>query len=949
MKLTLKKILIPIIAFLLPIASMSQEYYQISGVVENKETKERVVLVAIQILELNRWTTSNMEGEFTFEKVPAGQYTLQASCLGYERYEFPITIQRNISNYTLRISETSLGLEEVTVVARENTSLSSSSKIESVALEHVQPTNLADVMQLVPGQVTLNPDMSGTNQISIRDINTTNDPADNDALGTAIIVDGTPIDNDANMQTLNTTKGGTSQAYSTAGQGVDLRQVATDNIESIEVIRGIPSVQYGDLTTGAVLVKTKAGETPLNAKVKADPNIKQAAVSKGFLLPRDNWGAVNIDFDFTHSYNDLREPAGSYKRLTGQLSYSNTIFKQSKPLSFNAKVGYYNTIDDEKNDPDQLELEKEREKEAGIDVKLYGKWSIQKWWLGNISYNFSGSFKKQDFYNYKLNTTSATPIPTSYTSGEYIAEILPSNYYSELTIEGKPYNYFATINMDSRWKIGKTNSKLLYGVDWRISGNNGEGRQYDLARPPSGAITTRPRAFNDIPANKKLALFAEDELVVPIGTTKLTTQFGIRYNNLLPKGIFSTKGYTTVEPRVNVAYNILKYNKKRTIQEFTLRFGYGETSKTPTMLYMYPDKAYFDKISFNYYPELVVITSKVFDGITNPELKPMTNEKLEIGTEISINGVKFMVTGFKETIRNGFSWDRNFFVMDYRKWNSLGAGYSPVFANSEVTYTDNEESRTLGYETETEFEYFNVPVNNYSVDKKGIEYVINFGKIKQLKSDFMVDGAYYFIKRTSNVLPFYERELSTYQGDYYPYFGAFPGNKGNISQRFNSNFKTTTHIPDLKMIFTFTLQMIWMDKYQYFWEDEAGRSLAYSRGENGEKLYGQYNNADVLYVDPIGFYDMSMQYHEWQDNYSFVAPYSTMVRKHENDYFDQESDPINWQINLKLTKEFGKSAKLSFFANNLLNHQPLVKSAIGGNYNRLNQPAYFGAELVFKF
>ena len=75
------------------------------------------------------------------------------------------------------------------------------------------------------------------------------------------------------------------------------------------------------------------------------------ALSKGLLLPGDKNGAINIDFDYAHAFDDLRLPAKSYKRLTGQLGYSNTLFKTSKPLSINLKFNYYHTIDNEKNDP----------------------------------------------------------------------------------------------------------------------------------------------------------------------------------------------------------------------------------------------------------------------------------------------------------------------------------------------------------------------------------------------------------------------------------------------------------------------------------------------------------------------------------------------------------------------------------------------------------------------
>ena len=61
----------------------------------------------------------------------------------------------------------------------------------------------------------------------------------------------------------------------------------------------------------------------------------------------------------------------------------------------------------------------------------------------------------------------------------------------------------------------------MYGADWRTSGNNGNGRIYDPTKPPSGTLTTRPRAFKDIPVSHSLALFIEDKFTIPIGNAKM--------------------------------------------------------------------------------------------------------------------------------------------------------------------------------------------------------------------------------------------------------------------------------------------------------------------------------------------------------------------------------------------------------------------------------------------
>ena len=109
--------------------------------------------------------------------------------------------------------------------------------------------------------------------------------------------------------------------------------------------------------------------------------------------------------------------------------------------------------------------------------------------LGNISYNMSGNFNKQEYYHYKLSSNnSAAPLPLAYVSGESEGVLLPSQYWSELTIDGKPYNYFANLKFNTSWKIGNIGNSLMYGADWRTSGNNGEGRLYDPTRPPSGAL-----------------------------------------------------------------------------------------------------------------------------------------------------------------------------------------------------------------------------------------------------------------------------------------------------------------------------------------------------------------------------------------------------------------------------------------------------------------------------
>jgi outer membrane receptor protein involved in Fe transport len=106
------------------------------------------------------------------------------------------------------------------------------------------------------------------------------------ALGTSLVLDGVPLSNNANLQTtltiLNSGPAALPQFASSAGRGLDLRQFAADNVESVEVIRGIPSARHGDLTAGAILVTSRAGAQRPELRVRANPLTFEASTVAGW-------------------------------------------------------------------------------------------------------------------------------------------------------------------------------------------------------------------------------------------------------------------------------------------------------------------------------------------------------------------------------------------------------------------------------------------------------------------------------------------------------------------------------------------------------------------------------------------------------------------------------------------------------------------------------------------
>ena len=155
----------------LPVTAQEAEKKVIfEGTILDSKTGETLPVVVIHIKELNMWTTSNLEGAFSFKNIKPGTYTVTASCLGYKDYEMKMVLTKDVTNYKLRLEEVSLAISEVTVTAKSGGKLNSSYSINKTAIEHLQATSLTDIMQLLPGVLTFNPSLTKINQITIRDL-----------------------------------------------------------------------------------------------------------------------------------------------------------------------------------------------------------------------------------------------------------------------------------------------------------------------------------------------------------------------------------------------------------------------------------------------------------------------------------------------------------------------------------------------------------------------------------------------------------------------------------------------------------------------------------------------------------------------------------------------------------------------------------------------------------
>jgi hypothetical protein len=798
-------------------------------------------------------------------------------------------------------------MDEITVLSKNDNGIGTSSIIGNAAIEHVQPTNLADVMQLLPGNLSANPDLRSAQRISIREIGAD----DNSAMGTAIFVDGAPLSNDANLQTYATSK--SDNNFSTvAGSGIDLRQISTDNIESVEVIRGIPSVTFGDLTSGVVLIKTKAGYTPFEVKLKTDPKIKQLTFGKGLSLKsiRSN---VNFNFDYLQSFDDIRTKYQGFNRLTAEVGFSKIFDPQKIPLTYHAKVSYYETIDDFKTDPDAMVAnERILSKDRGLRFNMYGKWSPELKLLTSLDYSFSVSYTHQKSSEEKYRSTSRIQaISTSLTEGENPGVFLPSEQFTGYVVDGKPVSVFGqiTANKFINFQNGITN-KIRYGFDYRLNANYGEGQIYDVANPPFiSTYTARPRKYKDIPALQNYSVYLEDRLFLTLGKTFLDVQAGFRLNNFQSSGMFKSGLGFYAEPRFNAQYSFLSRKNNRFFDKMAVGLGIGKTFKAPPLLYLYPDKAYFDLGALDYYVEnpaynSSIINTRIYET-DNAELKPSENLKMEASLVFKIKKVNGFITVFKENLTNGFEFTSNYLFINFNRYQTenIPTGTKP-------------DPNTLAKIPSIAPVSYRMPVNNQETQKSGVEFGFDFGKINSLYTSFSLDGAWLRTKRIGSTVPYQYQPLSATATPYL-YFGVYPSGESKISERLNTTLRTVTHVPKLRMVFSGTFQMLWYDSYYFPQFDEVPMYLIYADGIT--KLFTP----------------------EMRGNPDFMR----FVNLKNSNYYLKEVMPPLLQSNFRLSKEMTDRMKLSFYVNNIVNYRPEYEYKRSGSFVRRNPSVYFGAEL----
>lgn len=893
--------------------------YAVRLTVTEKGTHEPVVMATCSLDPLGAVTVTDADGKASVGNVPASVYRLKVSYVGYEEYVSNVKVGSDLA-LAVQLTPTSLALQEVVVTARQNASgTSTSSKIGRQAIDHLQAASLADIMQLIPGQVIQNTDLTAQQNLQLRSL--TNNVTS--AFGSSIVVDGVPMSNNGVLSA--------GQFSPTAFTGTDLRQIGADDIDNVEVVRGIPSAEYGDLTSGLVVVHSKAGITPWQVKGKINPELQNYSLGKGFRLPRA--GVFNFNFDYAKAWGDPRQKTRSYGRYNMSLGWG---YDFTRHWHTETKLRMLYARDWSGNDPDAVDDGSYwKNKNLSFSLTHNGRVSVGKPLMRTLSYTLGLTLSQADSHNssYVSVSSGLLPIITALKTGYYSVNWATQSYLATGITESRPGHFFAKATDAFFLKAGNTRQQFKVGMDYQYTWNSGRGfYNADDTRPYRANNNGRPRAFSDVPGIHQFAAYAEDNFTWHLNEVNvLRSQLGMRFTTLQPFGDLATYA---LSPRLNLSFAVTKW--------LDLRGGIGLNSKTPGLDYLYPDKKYDDRVAANYMPQdnpagrLLVYHTQVYEVEKSKDLRNATTTKMELGIDVKLPGNRRLsILAYRDRTPNGFGADTEYFTYRSNVYTTA-SGLIATPGGATVIDYDTPARSDLVFMTTGKIGNTNTTVN------RGVEFDFDLGEIRPLRTSVYFSGAYSETK-TWNTL--YKSKSvpsaylpADYSGNGLSPFKLFYNNYDyDKYRRFVNTLRLVTNIPSLRMVASFTGQVIWQDyRFNY-----------------------------IANVPPVGFIDTNLNYKSITDNMlngyldlngNYYAqkptgihciPIKELAIK-ASDAVPERQKPT-WNLSGRLTKELGKVGGLSLYVNNMLFYEPYLRA--NNNTTTLTQRNTgnfsYGVELYF--
>lgn len=853
-------------------------------------------------------TTADAEGRYHLTGVPAGPQVLRVIRIGYAPARRAIVIpSTGALTVDIAMARSALNLPDISVtadpVSRAKGELGTASVIEREAIKNQTAVSLQGLLELVPGVTLQPPGLDEVQQFGLRSVPISSggggpgsgQPSASQlaSFGTQIVLDGVPVSNNANLQSLGPR--GELSFSTSAGGGIDLRRLPASTIERVEVIRGIPSARFGDLTQGAVLVDTRAGRIDPELLVLLDARTVEASIVGGTSLGGTQTGSATFDLART------RVAPGQTDDESYRFALQAAHRLERHGLSLDTRFDAFQLVQDRPESALFPNIES-RGRDNGFRVSERARLDFGH--RSRLEWTAAFELTRQRSMTREPKLRAAQPFTNRLTEGTQVGKFIGGVYNSRVDLQGDPRAFYSRLELVTEPRWFGTNETFRAGLELRREWNAGPGFLFDIEFPPQSTFNgvngyDRPRRFDQIPPMVTTALYADERVSWPLGREgNVAVQGGVRLD-LFHAGSswFSGVRDHVLQPRLNVELAPSRW--------FRFRAGAGRLTKTPALGSLYPGPQYYDLVNVNYYANdpaerLAVLTTRIVDA-TNPKLGYSRADKLEAGfeatlapgAEIAFAAFHDRVTGAVGTIAEPTSFPRGLFrIVD----STTGKGRPPDF-------------ETPAYATETVPVLIDRPSNNLRLTSSGVELIATIPEIPGTRTRLAIQGSY-LKNRQENVGIEYSRDFGDFQlSDRTPRSPYWVGGT-RTGDRLLLTSRLIHQQAGAGLVVTGTIQLTLRETRQ-----NVG-------GTDTLSFAGYITRAGVLV--PVPEADRGLpQYHDLRQ------PRGGLL-------IDPQKGPVDWLFSLQVAKTLPGGGRLSFYAFNAFDK-------IGNYGNQTTAPRLFPA------
>lgn len=886
----------------------------VTGQVTNPEGRPMPGVV-VRVEGTRMQTLTDLAGFYRLERVPAGPRVLSTEHLGYAPARVAVAVPATGEvRRDIQIAVRALELEGITVtadpVSRARGEAATATVIAEPAIRQQTASSLAGVLELLPGVDMAPPGLSSVQQIALRAVPTSgtggsSGSGDLASFGTLIIMDGVPLSNNANLQSL----GPRGELYfsSSAGGGIDLRQIPAATLERVEVIRGVPSARYGDLTQGAIIVDTRAGIVEPEIRTQYDPHTVEATGVGGWEVGEGQSATMNFDYARTRILPGVTEDRSH--RFAGQLAHRYDTGGKDAATILDTRLDLYGLWEDLPINENTRPAFSTWARETGLRFSERARRTS----AGGTELSLTGSLT---WLRQRSRTTSgmvrgAMPFTNRLTPGRSEGWFVSGLYEAEARVDGDPWLVYLRAEGDRALRWGGVRHSIRTGIELRREWNSGAGYEFDMEYPPQVAFNgvqgyDRPRTFASIPALATSAAYVDDRITGSFGgDVAYTLQLGLRLDGLHEQGAWLPKLRDgALQPRL--------WGELAPQPWLRLRGGWGLTAKTPSIGDLSPAPQYNDVINVNWYANqpderLAVLTTSIVDP-TNADLGFSTASKAEAGVEVEGRGSVISLVAFRDRIEGG-----------------VGTLQQPTFLLREhFQVTDSVNGNGVPPEllepasgVDTVPILIQRPSNFIELETRGIELTVTTAEVPRIRTRIQVQGSWLRTRRSF---------AEPYFGSIYEFsdFQLLPSQRRapwwdrveEVAEKDLLTYRLIHHQPDLGLVITAGIQHNVRD----FREDVGSRdTLAFA---------GYVTRGGELVRVPEG----ERRLPEYQD-----------LRLARGGLVRPESAAADWMMALQVSKTLPLDGELRFWGFNVLDRVGRYQE--GGTQSRVYPRVRFGVEL----